>query len=396
MSPSLSNLRDHGVVSPSGATLGGVHASPGRARASTVSATMRPRTTSAGTTAAQLLAALEGASLDSNGSDGLPDYVTEGSTASIGEHPLSSLHNSSPHRPRATTISASFAELSPSQVRRRAGTTVGAGQLSSFHDAAPSVVSDWPSMLTPTAPPPAPIDYAQLQQSPLPPAQPAPPPQQPTRSLWIDGIDPRLGQAELGQAFAPYGPIETIHCMPEQVRLQLCDTADRAQQCAFVNFLNVESALIARNDVMTRLGGRILPHLGLNSPPVQIGFGPIEPPLVAPLASGISYTPELLSTPQLGNGPSPHSNGSTVQTTPTRALWIGSIAPTTTSAELLHVFSAWGPIESARVLTHKSCAFVNMERLEDAVRARKALNGREIFGAEIGPVKVCPRGSTSR
>ena len=165
-------------------------------------------------------------------------------------------------------------------------------------------------------------------------------------------------------------------------------TSLNAQQCAFVNFLNVESALIARNDVMTRLGGRILPHLGLNSPPVQIGFGPIEPPLVAPLASGISYTPELLSTPQLGNGPSPHSNGSTVQTTPTRALWIGSIAPTTTSAELLHVFSAWGPIESARVLTHKSCAFVNMERLEDAMRARKALNGREIFGSEIGPVKV--------
>ena len=137
---------------------------------------------------------------------------------------------------------------------------------------------------------------------------------------------------------------------------------------------------------MTRLGGRILPHLGLNSPPVRIGFGPIEPPLIAPLASGIAYTPELVGTPMLG--PSPHANGSTVQTTPTRALWIGSIAPTTTSAELLHVFSAWGPIESARVLTHKSCAFVNMERLEDAVRARKALNGREIFGPEIGSVKV--------
>ena len=218
MSPSLSNLRDHGVVSPSGATLGGVHASPGRARASTVSATMRPRTTSAGTTAAQLLAALEGASLESNGSDGLPDYATDGSTASI-EHSLASLHRTSPHRARATTISASFAELSPSQVRRRAGTTAGVGQLASFHDASSSAASDWPSMLTPTAPPPVSVDYSQLQQSPLPPppAQLAPPPQQATRSLWIDGIDPRLGQAELGQAFAPYGPIESIHCIPEQV-----------------------------------------------------------------------------------------------------------------------------------------------------------------------------------
>ena len=74
------------------------------------------------------------------------------------------------------------------------------------------------------------------------------------------------------------------------------------------------------------------------------------------------------------------------------------------------MFSSFGQIESARVLTHKSCGvsfrfflslndrnskltivreqFVNFERLDDAVAARKALNGREILGAEVGPVRI--------
>lgn len=38
---------------------------------------------------------------------------------------------------------------------------------------------------------------------------------------------------------------------------------------------------------------------------------------------------------------------------PTRALWIGSIPGTTSSATLLQIFSPFGPVESARVLMHK-------------------------------------------
>ncbi|RKP39645.1 armadillo-type protein, partial [Dimargaris cristalligena] len=75
---------------------------------------------------------------------------------------------------------------------------------------------------------------------------------------------------------------------------------------------------------------------------------------------------------------------------PTRAIWVGNISSSTTPAALQSVFSAFGPIESARVLTHKNCGFVNFEKLEDAVRAKKAMNGKEIADSvvRIGYAKV--------
>ncbi|EIN10876.1 hypothetical protein PUNSTDRAFT_51453 [Punctularia strigosozonata HHB-11173 SS5] len=77
-----------------------------------------------------------------------------------------------------------------------------------------------------------------------------------------------------------------------------------------------------------------------------------------------------------------------LQSTPTRTLWIGSIPSTTTPAAILSVFSPYGPIESARVLTHKNCGFINFECLDDAVRARKALNGRDILGSDVGAIRI--------
>lgn len=45
------------------------------------------------------------------------------------------------------------------------------------------------------------------------------------------------------------------------------------------------------------------------------------------------------------------------ETTPSRALWIGSIPPETTASTLLSIFSPFGAVESARVLTVKQCGF---------------------------------------
>ncbi|RMZ92175.1 hypothetical protein DV736_g573, partial [Chaetothyriales sp. CBS 134916] len=70
-----------------------------------------------------------------------------------------------------------------------------------------------------------------------------------------------------------------------------------------------------------------------------------------------------------------------------RSLWIGSIPNSTTMSSLDAIFSHYGAIESTRVLTHKNCGFVNFENLEDAVRAKQMLNGKEIFPGS-GPVRI--------
>ena len=65
--------------------------------------------------------------------------------------------------------------------------------------------------------------------------------------------------------------------------------------------------------------------------------------------------------------------------TPTRALWLGNIPASTTVSSLNMIFGHFGLIESTRVLTHKSCGFVNYETTESAIKARSQLNNKEIF-----------------
>jgi protein JSN1 len=70
-----------------------------------------------------------------------------------------------------------------------------------------------------------------------------------------------------------------------------------------------------------------------------------------------------------------------------RSLWIGSIPVSTTNTSLDAIFGRYGNIESTRVLTHKNCGFVNFENIENAIQARQALNGKEIFPG-AGQVRI--------
>lgn len=72
---------------------------------------------------------------------------------------------------------------------------------------------------------------------------------------------------------------------------------------------------------------------------------------------------------------------------PTRSLWLGNIPASTTTTSLIHIFQGFGSVESARVLTHKNCGFVNFNSLASAVQARDSLNGKEIFPG-AGPVRI--------
>src|SRR6185295_2424395 len=60
----------------------------------------------------------------------------------------------------------------------------------------------------------------------------------------------------------------------------------------------------------------------------------------------------------------------------------------TTPQALQTIFAQYGPIESARVLTHKNCGFVNFEKLDDAIKAKKALHGKEVLESAVGPVRI--------
>ncbi|KAJ2440525.1 hypothetical protein GGF42_007594, partial [Coemansia sp. RSA 2424] len=163
----------------------------------------------------------------------------------------------------------------------------------------------------------------------------------PTRSLWVGNVDPRLSSHELAAQFGKYGRVESLRLLPDK-------------ECAFVNFLRVEDAISAREDM--HAGARI------GASTVRVGYGKGEA----------------------------HASGDAQAMQPTRALWIGNIAAHASPDSLAAVFRPFGAIESARVLNHKNCGFVNFVRLEDAVRAKQAVNGKSIDGSvvRIGYAKV--------
>jgi protein JSN1 len=162
-------------------------------------------------------------------------------------------------------------------------------------------------------------------------------------------------------------------------------------------------AVRARDDILNRLGGHV--QALSETAPVRIGFGKIDsapagPPssTVAPAPTGLvftqsapaSTTPVSVMLPPPNGNPMPFSPDPNDETSslPTRALWIGSIPGTTSSSTLLQIFAPFGPVESARVLMHKACGFINFERLDSAVAARNALNGRDILGSDVGAIRI--------
>lgn len=200
----------------------------------------------------------------------------------------------------------------------------------------------------------APIPPYQQQQQHLQHHHPPPPPgaQIPTRSLWLGNLDAEMTTSELMRIFHIYGAIESLRLLPDK-------------ECGFVNFVIKEDAIRAMEDVRNRLGGRIS-TTGAGGP-VRVGFGKIDS---VPLGPG--EAPSVPgATPGAFGGPG--GPGSESQTSPTRALWVGSIPSTTTPAKLLTIFSVYGPVESVRVLTHKNCGFVSAR----TIRATGGQRGRQ-------------------
>ncbi|KAI8379291.1 armadillo-type protein [Radiomyces spectabilis] len=91
---------------------------------------------------------------------------------------------------------------------------------------------------------------------------------------------------------------------------------------------------------------------------------------------------------KLGNTPSLGSPSSTSAQIPSRALWLGNINASLSVPDLLKIFSVYGHVESARILSDKECAFVNFASVESAVAAKTDLETR--LGSRLAgsPVRV--------
>ncbi|KNZ45814.1 hypothetical protein VP01_778g3 [Puccinia sorghi] len=311
----------------------------------------------------------------------------------------------------ATPMGFSAAAAAAAAVRSRAGTLAGFPKHSTFLNSLNSGVNDSNHNLSP-------LNYQNWMSA----SRPITPDfnnmagmmQQPSRSLWIGNFDPSTTAQELMSVFAVYGPIESLRLLPDK-------------ECGFINFVSVHDAVHAKDDIVNRLEGQI--NLKNGPTCIRIGFGkPESAPqtpaslLTTPIGTtrgaagsvnGLSQTMMMLSLTNI-QGPNgivsstqinnvcPNPTGYTnvggvmlgpngdpvLQSSPTRALWIGSIPSQTTPNHLMDIFSPYGAIESVRVLSHKNCGFINFEHLDDAVRARKALSGREILGSEVGAVKI--------
>ncbi|KAJ3305966.1 hypothetical protein HDV03_000808 [Kappamyces sp. JEL0829] len=140
----------------------------------------------------------------------------------------------------------------------------------------------------------------------------------PSRSIWIGNLDTNLGSDDLGSIFVRFGAIESVRVLPEK-------------ECAFVNYVRLEDALDAKEQMQgARLGNCV----------VRIGFG---------------KTDAIQDT-------------QTMQ--PTKSLYVRLISK-----------------------THKNCGFVNFVSLEDAISARQQLNGQDLGGSvlKINFAKVPPK-----
>ncbi|KAI7868827.1 uncharacterized protein EV154DRAFT_453533 [Mucor mucedo] len=171
--------------------------------------------------------------------------------------------------------------------------------------------------------------------------------QTPSRALWLGNINPSLSVPDLHKMFGRYGRVESARILSDK-------------ECAFVNFESVESALAAKEDLVNRLGCMVAGSV------VKVGFGKADVNVAMALT----------------NEAGPNAQG------PTRALWVGNIPANINPSVLRSLFQSFGVIESIRILSHKNCGFVNFERQEDAVRARKSLQNKEILGLGSGTVRI--------
>lgn len=151
----------------------------------------------------------------------------------------------------------------------------------------------------------------------------------PVKYLFVGGFPIGTTQDELLPVLETFGPVEAMRI-----------TAGKS--CCFVRYAELEDAIAAHD----RMHGTMFRGSFL-----RVGWGRMD----------------------LQDDPSQTS----------RILWVGNIDPMTTEDEIAHLFGVYGQILQVKTLPAKFCSFVSFQSLEDAVRARVALNGFNYKGKPL-------------
>ncbi|KAI8973748.1 hypothetical protein BDF20DRAFT_670992 [Mycotypha africana] len=174
-----------------------------------------------------------------------------------------------------------------------------------------------------------------------------------SRSLWIGNIDHTVTVDLLTQVFSRFGPIESVRLLIEK-------------ECAFVNYFQAEDAAKAKEEILSRMGGRVGQCI------VRIGFGKAD------LAAAMMNAPNNHHNSNINTIPHVQASNSLSQIQPTRALWLGNIPGNMTVPVLEAIFQPFGAIESVRVLNQKNCGFINFVSAESAIQAREVLLNNKV------------------
>ncbi|CAM6123689.1 unnamed protein product [Calypogeia fissa] len=145
----------------------------------------------------------------------------------------------------------------------------------------------------------------------------------PSRHLWVGNVSKEVTEGLLVETFTAFGTIESV-------------TVYSQRNYAFINFKDVENARDAKNG----LQGIVIGGLAL-----RIEF-----------AKGAK---------------------------PSRHLWIGGIGQTVSREVIEGEFKRFGIMEEFKFLRDRNCAFVDYEKIEDAISAVDSLNRKRLGDEEL-------------
>jgi RNA recognition motif-containing protein len=162
---------------------------------------------------------------------------------------------------------------------------------------------------------------------------------EPSPRIWLGNIAPTATAANLQSVLGRFGPLVDAAVFPARIG---------PLGYAFVKFERIEDAINAYNT----LNNAVVPALS-GTKQVKMRYKPVS--------EGAPVRDTALDALQAS--------------IPSRHIWIGNVTQKPTEDILIRIFSRFGTIESARVFSAKSYAFVNFHDVSSAIEAITKLDG---------------------